>query len=111
MTGIIEVKELQFRSKTSTTFHLCLCGVFLHSKCLSSASDFTSATLLQMFAAPQCVEDLASRDFFCNDFSFLHSFVDSITTERDKKKRFPHKVSLFMNEKELCDNCFYDLSE
>lgn len=50
MTGEGGVKELQFScSKTSTTFHLCLCGVFV-LKCLSSSRAISFNLLLALLS-------------------------------------------------------------
>lgn len=52
MTGEGGVKELQFScSKTSTTFHLCLCGVFVLKRLSSSRA--ISFNLLPAFASPR----------------------------------------------------------
>lgn len=85
MTGIAEVKELQFRSKTSTTFHLYLCGVFLHSKCLSSASGFTSATLSSdFFLLPLCnVLKISQVEIFFAVI-LLFSFVRRYDNDRER---------------------------
>lgn len=103
MTGGVEVKELQFRSETSTTFHLYLCGVFLHSKCLSSCERFSSATLSapRLSRTQMCWSISRARRFsLCSDFS-LHDFALR-SRARDKSFRGNFSISLWMDA-----NCYY----